>query len=202
MSASVSEFHDSAAPATATALFDSEKLPVPPVPAHLAAALRPQGRTWFATRTTQATPYELAHFLNELDRDPQLPEYAVVGFDGYGTNSWAAHHYLVSDSIALFIQLPWGGAYLDAEPARAEITELFDWAARLQPKLQLGCQQRKIPDGWRLQVSASRLGRAGWRWLARGKDNAATAWNPPAGMRATIDRTLDDIISGKSTVGT
>jgi hypothetical protein len=196
MSASAPESRESAAPATAAALFDSENLPVPPVPAHLAAALRPQGRTWFATRAPQASPYELAHFLKELDIDPQLPEYAVVGFDGYGTNSWAAHHYLVSHGIALFIQLPWGGAFVDPEPARADIADLFAWAARLQSKVELAHAQQKIPAGWRLQVVATRFGRAGWRWLVAGRDNATAPWNPPAGMKAVLQRLLDDILNG------
>lgn len=178
-------------------LFDKEKLPFPPVPAHLAALLGPHGQTLLTTRPLQATPYELNRFLAELEANPELPEYAVVGFDGHGLNSWAAHYYLVTDAVALFIQLPWGGAYLDAEPARAQIVDMFDWAAKLQSKLQVASQQQKIPKGWRLQVAASRLERAGWRWLVAGRDNTTAPWNPPGGMKATIQQTLDDILSGK-----
>lgn len=58
-------------------------------------------------------------------------------------------------------------------------------------------RQKKIPPGWRLQVSASRLGHAGWRWLVPGKDNAATPWNPPGGMKATLLGLFDDILGGK-----
>src|SRR5213593_2695569 len=45
----------------------------------------------------------------------------IVGFDGHGTNSWAAHYDLIVKSLALFLQLPWGAAYTDPEPGRAEI---------------------------------------------------------------------------------
>jgi hypothetical protein len=187
----------SASPATPQSLFEVERLRVPPVPADLAASLSQQGEAVFTTRPLQATPYDLDYFLAEVEADPDLPAYAVVGFDGHGINSWAAHYYVVSDAIALFIQLPWGGAYLDPEPARAEIAELFDWAAKLQSKVQLASQQQKIPKGWRLEVAASRFGRAGWRWLMAGGDNAAASWNPAAGMKATIQEVLDDILSGK-----
>ena len=182
---------------TVEALFEGEQLPFPPVPAPLAAALRPQGPAWFATRTLQASPYGLDDFLEEIEANPAMPPYAVAGFDGHGINSWAAHCYVVSDAAALFIQLPWGGAYLDRDPAREEIADVFAWAARLQSKLQLAKQQKQIPTGWRLQVAASRIGHAGWRWLVAGQDNAATPWNSAAGMKAATEGLLDDILAGR-----
>lgn len=182
---------------TPQALFDGERLPFPPVPAPLAASLRQHDRTVFTTRALKARPYHLDPFLHEVEAQPDMPAYAVVGLDGHGFNSWAAHYYLVDDAVALFIQLPWGGAYVDPEPARAEIADLFDWAAKLQSKLRLASEQNKIPKGWRLQVAASRLGHAGWRWLVAGRDNAATPWNPAGGMKATLQQLLDDVLSGK-----
>lgn len=182
---------------TAQALFEGEGLPFPPVPAPLAASLQQQGPGWFATRPLVSTPYDFDHFLAEVQTQPGLPDYALVGFDGHGTNSWAVHFYLVGKGIALFIQLPWGGAYLEPEPARAEITELFEWAEALQSRLRLAESARKIPHGMRLQVAASRFGHAGWRWLGAGQDAAATRWNPPAGMKAAMLQELDDVIAGR-----
>jgi hypothetical protein len=189
-----------AAPApllTPEAMFEREGLPVPPVPAALAALLRPHHRTLFATRPLKTSPYYLEPYLAELEADPALPAYAIVGFDGHGINSWAAHCYLVSGAAALFIQLPWGGAYLDPEPARADIADVFGWAATVQSRLEAAARQKKIPEGWRLQVAASRLRRAGWRWLAPGQDNAVRPWNQPAGMKAAILQNLDDVVNGK-----
>jgi len=192
-----------AAPAAATAhaLFEREQLPQPPVPPFLAAQLRPRGSRLFATRELQASPYEISHYLAELQATPALPDYAVVGFDGYGINSWAAHCYVVSGALALFIQLPWGGAYTDPEEARADVGDIFDWATRTQAKMQVACQQGKVPSGWRLEVAASRIGRAGWRWLAPNRDNAATQWNPPDGMKARLHQLLADIALGKAVPG-
>jgi hypothetical protein len=188
----------SPAAATAQALFEREHLPQPPVPASLVAQLRPRGPNLFATRELRTSPYDISHYLAELQTTPTLPDYAVVGFDGYGTNSWAMHCYVVSGAVALFIQLPWGGAYTAADEARADIADIFDWAARTQAKMQVACQQGKMPPGWRLQVAASRIGRAGWRWLSPDRDNAGTPWNAPAGMKARLHQLLDDIALGNA----
>lgn len=189
-----------AAATPAEALFATEGLPFPPVPAHLAPSLHEQGQGWYATRPMQSTPYDLEHFLAEVETQPGVPDYAIVGFDGHGTNSWAAHYYLVGKSVALFIQLPWGGAYTDPEPARADIAGMVEWAARLQSRLQQAEALHRIPDGVRLVVVASRFGRAGWRWVRAGRDEAGTPWNPPAGMMSAILAELDGLASGQRTL--
>jgi hypothetical protein len=182
-------------PATPQALFDAESLRHPPVPAGMAALLQPAGPVVFTTRPLQESPYDLDHYLLEFEADPALPDYAVVGFDGHGINSWAAHYYVVCDGLALFIQLPWGGAYLKPEPARAEIADLFDWAALLQSKMALAQQRQLIPGHRRLQVVASRFTHAGWRWLEVGTDNTSVPWNEAAGMKAAIQQALDHILA-------
>lgn len=198
MNASANEPGKESTVPTAQAMFEHERLPFPPVPAHLAASLQQQGQGWFATRPFASTPYDFDHFVAEVETQPGPPDYALVGFDGHGVNSWAVHFYLVTKGVALFIQLPWGGAYLEPEPARAEITALFDWTTALLSRLQLAESARKIPDGMRLQVAASRFGHAGWRWLDAGQDDAAaTPWNPSAGMKAAMLQELDDVIGGQ-----
>jgi hypothetical protein len=92
--------------------FARERLPLPPLHEHLAARLAAAADRVFASRQLAYGPYSLGPFLHELETgDPG--EYAVVGFDGHGMNSWAAHYYLVQPGLALFLQLPWGGAYHD-----------------------------------------------------------------------------------------
>jgi hypothetical protein len=187
---------DSTVP-TAEAMFEHEHLPFPPVPAPLAASLQQQGQAWFATRPVASTPYDFEHFLAEIEAQPGLPDYAVVGFDGHGTNSWAVHFYLVAKRLALFIQLPWGGAYLEPEPARADINDLFEWAETLQARLRLAESAGKIPQGMRLEIAASRFGHAGWRWLDAGQDSAGIPWNPSTGMKAALLQELADVAGGQ-----
>lgn len=182
-----------AAEPTAQQMFLEEGLPFPPVPAALAASLKRQGPAWFATRPAGSTPYDLEHFLAETESPADPAEYAVVGFDGHGTNSWAVHFYLVVEGLALFMQLPWGGIYLEREPARQDIAELFDWAGALQARVRQAVSEGKIPRGLRLQVAASRFGHAGWRWLGAGQ----APWQPSGGMKATLLQELDQVIGGQ-----
>ncbi len=188
---------DPAAAMSAQALFAAEGLPFPPVPDPLGDSLQKQRNGWYATRPVASTPYDLEHFVAEVESAPGVVDYALVGFDGYGTNTWAVHYYLVARSLGLFIQMPWGGAYTDAESARADIAGMFDWAAMLQSRLQQAEALHTIPDGMRLVVCASRLGHAGWRWIRAGQDADALPWNPAAGMLGSILAELDDIVSGR-----
>jgi hypothetical protein len=181
------------------ALFESEQLPYPPVPAHLVGLLQPAGETVLATRPLQESPYDLDHYLIELEANPELPDYAVAGFDGHGISSWAAHYYLHSQGLALFIQLPWGGAYLEPEPARASIAEFFEWAALLQSKMALARQRQAIAGNRWLQVAASQFSHAGWRWIDKGADLSAVPWNPVEGMMADIEQELDELLKSKPT---
>jgi hypothetical protein len=191
------ELAETVLPTMPQSLFEAEQLQFPPVPSQLAALLRRADSTVFATRRLMHMPYDLGHYLEEFSADPDLSPYAVIGFDGHGINSWAAHYYLVNEGLALFIQLPWGGAYLDPEPARAGIAELFDWAAMLQSKMRLASRQQLIPRGRRLQVAASRFSHAGWRWLHVGANNAAVPWNPAEGMKSAIQQDLDTLLDRK-----
>jgi hypothetical protein len=188
--------NDSTVP-TAQAMFEDERLPFPPVPAQLVASLQQQGPGWFATRPLTSAPYDLDDFLAEVQVQPDLPDYAVVGFDGHGTNSWAVHFYLVSKNVALFIQLPWGGIYLEAEPARADITEQFQWAETLLARVRLAESAGKIPQGMRLQIGVSSSGDTGWRWLDAGPDATVKAWDRSAGMNGAVLQELDDVIAGR-----
>lgn len=193
-------FDDAAAVSPAQALFAAEGLPFPPVPAHLASSLQAQGRGWHASRAVESTPYDLEHFLDEVTATPDVADYALVGFDGYGTNSWAVHYYLVTRSLALFVQMPWGGAYTDPERARADIAGMFEWAAKLQSRLQDAQALHAIADGTRLLVCASRVGHAGWRWIRAGEDADAAPWKPAAGMMSAILAELDDLAGGGRTL--
>ena len=101
-----------AAPSTierARALFAAEQLPFPPLSERFAAALREENPHLFATRSLEAGPYNLEIYSLEIEQESAVPDYAVVGFDGHGINSWAVHYYVVEGALALFIQLPWAG---------------------------------------------------------------------------------------------
>lgn len=195
-------------PTTAQALFDGEGLKQPPVPAHLVAKLRQQKKMpmVFATRRRLSEPpYDIRHHVHEFEsklaaaaNPDRMTEYAVVGIDGHGWNSWATHCYIVSAGLALFLQLPWGGAFDDANEDRALIADMYEWADQVQSKLAAVHQQqqrrRRPPKLW-LQVVGSRFGDSGWRWLEVGTDCRAVPWNDAGGMKAAILDDLDRLLS-------
>lgn len=187
----------------AQALFESEGLPFPQLPTALSQALSEHSPTIFSTRPLVDTPYDLSAFLSDLASNPDVPDYAVIGFDGYGYNSWAVHHYCVQPGLALFLQLPWGGAFADADTDRADIQRMFSWTQALLMQLAQLQQQGRISAGWRLLVVQSSYARSGWAWLGPEESNAA---NPPlqtgGNLRADVDRSLAEIASGTTVLGT
>jgi hypothetical protein len=193
---------DSAPLHHAKALFAHDQLPFPYLPMALSSALAEHSPTIFSTRPLSDTPYDLSAFLSELASNPAVPDYAVIGFDGYGYNSWAVHYYCVQPGLALFIQLPWGGAFANADADRAAIIRMFSWAQDVMLQVAQLQQLGLIPVGWRLLVIASTYGRSGWAWLGpAGSDDA----NPPlqAGgkLRTDVDASLAAIASGQTVLG-
>lgn len=178
-------------------LFATDGLALPPVPAHLAASLEQRRGEVFSTRELAQSPYALPVFVSEVVEQADTPDYAVVAFDGHGVNSRAVHYYLVCGPLALFIQLPWGGAYTGTDAARAEIERMFDWAAMIQGKVDTALRLGRIEPGRRLVIVASRFSDAGWRWVAPGESaEARDNWNPAGGMMAAIEDMLDRLAAG------
>lgn len=185
----------------ARTLFQEEGLPFPPAPAALASQLQTAGDHVFATRKIDVTPYGIESFRNEASSDPALQDYVLVGFDGYGVNSWAVHYYLVEGPLALFVQLPWGGAYVDADQARERIARVFTWAARLQERVGEARERALIPPGWRLLAVVSTFAHPGFAWLPPQRDAAAPtaeddSESASAGnLLAAIDEAVDQLLA-------
>ena len=178
-------------------LFAGERLPFPPLPDHLAARLAAAADHVFASRQLAYGPYSLGPFLHELDTgDPG--EYAVVGFDGHGINSWAAHYYLVQPGLALFLQLPWGGAYHDPDECRRDIAQAFDLAGRLQEDVRRERGRGALPSGGRLVVVSSSFARSGWAWLpASAPGPGVVQWHPTDDALGAAAAALADLTSGR-----
>ena len=146
-------------------VFSLESLPFPPLPERFADRLQRIGGDVFTTRELDHGPYSMEVLVAEvLDGDP-VPEYATVGFDGYGIQSWAVHHILVQRRLALFLQFAWGGAQFDRDAARRTVTEGFSFADALQGAIGRALGQGRIPADDRLVVSISSFGGSGWGWV-------------------------------------
>lgn len=180
----------------AQAAFAGEELPWPPVPAALAQRLAPRAEAVYATRSLPCGPYGIARYVDEALAQPAIPDYAVVGFDGHGTNSWAAHFFLVLPGLALFVQVPWGGVYTDAQASTRRMGELFEWSGRLIPQAQACAQAGCIAAGERLVVVASQIVPPRWAWVQAQAPAPPVDWHSGAGMLASVETTLAQRLAG------
>jgi hypothetical protein len=184
---------DRAPPTSAREAFAGEGLPWPPVPERLASALQAAGNMAdgvFASRALTIGPYALEAYVGEVLRE--LPDdYALVGFDGHGMNSWAVHFFLVQGPLGLFVQLPWGGAFTDAEADRAEVARVFAWAERLLTRVTALQTAGRWPAGRRLVVAATWLRQPRWAWVSTGPTTNPVAWRNGQDLEATLDKALD-----------
>jgi hypothetical protein len=108
-------------------LFHDAGLAFPTIPEELAAQLKEQGHWLFATRPLEMSPYNLEHYLEEAE-ESQVKDYAVLSHSGHGVNSYAIQYFLVQGSLRMFLQLGWGGVYMDADESAATIHFCFSMA--------------------------------------------------------------------------
>jgi hypothetical protein len=183
-------------------LFAAEGLPFPPLPADVGGALQEVAPNVFSTRQLEASPYNLRVYSFEIQTDPAVPNYAVVGFDGHGINSWAVHYYLVEDALALFVQLAWGGAYVEPDEATRAIKGVFAWAEKLQAEVRRARSDGLIPPGWRLLVVVSQFAESGWAFVPSPPPGPeAIEWHDGGDLRAAIDKSLADLRAGRLKLG-
>lgn len=121
--------------------FEEAGLAFPTIPPDLAARLKEQEPWVFSTRTLNVWPYDLDHYV----REPRSDDYAILSHSGHGGNSYAIHYYLLFGGLAMFLQLAWGGCYMDNDQASASIARCFSLADKIvvatQPKLLPGTSQ-------------------------------------------------------------
>ena len=108
-------------------LFREAGLDFPTIPEVLAARLKEQGKWLFSTRLLQMSPYNLRHYVQEVD-ERHVEDYAVLCHSGHGVNSYAIQYYLVYGPLRMFLFLGWGGVYMDADAAASKIRECFSLA--------------------------------------------------------------------------
>jgi len=140
-------------PSDVTAWLAQHGLPLPYLPTALRDDLRAVGESLFCTRavaTLPASPYELPAFVEEAE-DRATADYALIALDGHGVNSWALHYFVVCGRLAMFFQLPWGGAYTDKARAQQGMARLL---SDFEPLIRAAEAQKASP-GPRLLVVIS-----------------------------------------------
>jgi hypothetical protein len=94
----------------------------------------------------------------------------VLSHSGHGVNSYAIQYYLVQGCLCMFLHLGWGGVYMDAEAAVAEIRDCFSMADQVV-------------------TAAQKAGtfQAGERLTVVGSDFYGSYWLPPGVNRREKD---------------
>lgn len=173
----------------AEALLRTEGLSLPALPPELAEQLRERAPGIYSTGALVAPPYTLEAYVAELLSAANPDDYAVLAIDGHGSQSWAFHYYLVSGPLALFVQLPWAGAYTDVDTARAEIERVLAWAGPLPQRLAELRQQGRLAPEQKLLVVLTRFSEPRWAWV-QPPETAEISWQAPAQMLSRIDAEL------------
>jgi hypothetical protein len=132
-------------------LFADYNLPMPPVPLDIRDQLVVLFDWLFGTREDTPSPYRLTWFVDDFLANDE-PEYLLFGHDGEGINSYAMHYYLVRGPLALFLQIGWGGAYMDNEESRAKMAAHFTQAYDLIEWLDIGLSKGIISPQERFVV--------------------------------------------------
>jgi hypothetical protein len=103
---------------------------MPPIPSALAPTFQQRGSWCFSSRRLPLSPYAFDEYVAQAQR-PRARDYVVLAHAGHGANSYAFHYYLVHGSLRLFLQLAWGGVYMDQESSTATVNTGFRLAAQL-----------------------------------------------------------------------
>lgn len=119
--------------------FGDAILPAPPIPLRLRSELKRRGPWCWSTVPVD----RMAMYLLEpaVSKRHISAEYAAVSHAGHGLNSYGLNVYVVTESLAAFIQLSWGGVYSDRQESHARIaraflllSELLEGAENTDPK--------------------------------------------------------------------
>jgi hypothetical protein len=95
-----------------------------------------------------------------------IEDYVLLAHAGHGVNSYAIHVFVVHGPLALFLQVPWGGVYMDPKKSARRLADVFDCAGQLITAVREADTTDRLEPGKRLFVMVS-LGGSTWRWLDR-----------------------------------
>jgi hypothetical protein len=151
------------------AMFASAHLPTPPIPERFVSTLAFQhGWLWTTRPMKSMDMYMFDRYPDEVltqnSEGYDVADYLAISHAGHGVNSYLLTYQVVTRRLAVFIQVGWGGAYMDEDASRRDVALACDGIGSLLraavPLLDAGAAL-----GPRLIVLASRargIGAAGW----------------------------------------
>lgn len=120
------------------------ELAAPPVPDVFRSRMRGRGPWCWATRDIEpGSMYNRRPFIVEL-LTGEAEAYAAMSHAGHGINSYTLNYTVVHEDLALLVQSPWGGAYMDSAETAREWAQLMDRCAALIDTFQLARREDRL----------------------------------------------------------
>lgn len=166
---------------SARQLFASEGLTFPSIPIDVQSDFREIAAWVYGTRSDVPSLCETDWFINEVIQY-SVPNYVMIGHAGHGINSYAIYFYLVLNYLALFIQIGWGGVYMDKAETTQAVAEAFSQADHLTKIMEERERAVQVAPDSRLIVVVSDFRQSWWTWVPR---------HPVAGIPATWQESED-----------
>lgn len=158
----------------AKALFTKAGLAFPPIPEELAPHFERRDDWCFSSRPVTHSPYDIDSYVNEATTGT-VQDYVLLAHAGHGINSYAIHYYLVRGPLQLFLQVAWGGAYMDKLETTANVNECFKAARELIQAVAMATKRGHLRSGDRLMVVAADFYRGYWVVTRSKKDDKANS---------------------------
>lgn len=114
----------------AKSLLNNVGLGFPFLPPDLEPSFKQRDRWCFSTKPVTISPYCFDDYVCEGTKS-EAQDYMLLSHTGHGANSHAWHYYLVSGQLRLFLQLGWGGAYMNPDETTRAVNECFGFVSRL-----------------------------------------------------------------------
>lgn len=167
-------------------LFARAGLPFPPIPEEWLMGMQRRGEWVYSTEPLPPSgnsihsPYNIFHYVEDAARR-RVSDYVLLAHAGRGSNSYAIHVYVVHGLLMLFLQLEWGGVYMNRDQTIARIAQCFEAAGSLIAEVREAEHAGKFASGRRLLVVESDFSGGFWTWL-----------DSPAANRAEVQRLWDE----------
>jgi len=119
----------------AKTLLNNVGIDFPLLPGNLVSDFKQREKSCFSTMPVTLSPYCFDEYVR-AGIAAHIQDYMLISHAGHGANSYAWHYYLVNGPLRLFLQLAWGGVYMDKDRTTRTVNECFALVSQLFSAVQ------------------------------------------------------------------